>query len=274
MPAGAVTQRKRHHLLFLHELAHVSIEALLAAAQFVACFSFYEGSNEAFVKFGVWCFLVTSAVSTAMYGNTARDIVRQHLQVTAKGEKAESSDKKDWRRALQQAWLYILGSLIFVVASVLFLPDACTSGADSDTCLKWGANLFVAGSLCFTAASATNALTVSVHGVWLKQTRTTKLSLAALAFGLFGGVLYTAGSVLFFPQLDNGSCTAGAALVPSTWSTVNLGTHYFVAGGACYLASAFCNLALAGVKHYGHEGHHEEHEVLESRCAGKLKPPA
>merc|ERR1711920_723169 len=105
MPAGAVTQRKRENLLLLNEYAHVSIEALNAAAQFVACFSFYEGAKKGFYKFGVWAFLLTSAVSTIMFLNTIHDN-RKHIHSLGKDS---SPEEKDWARAVQQAWLYMSG---------------------------------------------------------------------------------------------------------------------------------------------------------------------
>lgn len=186
--------------------------------------------------------------SCALYANNIRDIKKTLAFHSQTGK------HRDLARELEQNWTYVFGSVIFAIGSLLYLPSIYEGVANEDTCIKWGTILFVAGSCCFIVATVINAITVSVHGTWLVQELTTKLALASLWCSLVGGTMYAVGSVLFFPQIDGSG---------SKWNTVNLGTHYFVAGGSGYLAGAIINLALVVVKHSKeNHPHHEVHKQL------------
>lgn len=104
-----------------------------------------------------------------------------------------------------------------------------------------------------------------MNGLGLKFTATIRelprdqlFAAAALWNNLSGAVLYFAGSFFYFPETEaeckmvgvspaclvNVTCTA-----ESEWNLVTLGTHLYVAGGACYVAGSMCSCALTYVKH-------------------------
>jgi len=191
---------------------------------------------------------------------------------------------RDHAREREANALYLAGALIFAVGSALFHPlvfeGEALHGVPEAVVLTWGTHTFVCGSLAFSLATFENAMTITVHGTWLVQRTTTKLSMLSLYFSLAGGVLYAVGSVLFYPHLLNHErCRIAAAggsvhralgsetglsqieedLPGAPWSTINVGTHYFVAGGGAYLLAALVNAVVVFLKH-SQGSHRELHE--------------
>jgi len=186
---------------------------------------------------------------------------------------------KDFGREIEANAMYFLGAATFALGSIFFLPQMHKSatleahGITEGVLLKFGTHAFVFGSLLFTLAALINAINISVHGTLFTQTITTKLSLLSLFFSLAGGVLYSVGSVLFYPQLV-GSCAPAladsASASVSEWSLIDVGTHYFVAGAASYVAASTINVVVALLKHLpalGADLHLEMHPVRPERTS-------
>uniref|UniRef100_A0A7S4C0M6 YrhK domain-containing protein n=1 Tax=Chrysotila carterae TaxID=13221 RepID=A0A7S4C0M6_CHRCT len=253
MPGNAVSLRERRLFYLVHEQAHVSFELLNAGAQFAACFGFYTWAKPDFYVAACWIFFVTSINSIGLTLNSIVEVLRS--------QKDASPDEHGvHEREIYMDTLYIIGGTIYAVGSILFLPDVY-KGSKEQEILSAGTSLFVAGSLFFALAVFTNALTVSVHSIWFVLPFKSKLSLATIACNGAGSTLYAMGSVLFYPKLEDATCESGPA-PENSWSTLDLGTHYFVAGGSCFLAGAILNWLLSLLKHFGADRHKETHELI------------
>lgn len=240
MPPSPVSLRKRELYIFFHEFVHVLIELINAIAMLVACWGFYTWFA-IFYTAAVWIFVGTSILGMVFAINAVIEEIRHYEKLTAEEKEAQ---KYKVQREMLPNLIYVAGNAAFIAGSVLFLPEVFDNpGLDADNIIMWGTILFIAGSVLFTIASFFNALVIHINGQW-KHHDIHKLGIISLVLNFIGGELYAIGSVLFFSYFEPPTGAAEPA-----WSTVDVGTHYFIAGAAFFVGGVSVHLLQVLLKH-------------------------
>lgn len=147
-------------------------------------------------------------------------------------------EKGKWTFEVAENLLYLIGSVVFLVGTVLYFPerDHCehvASSEDPEVCASigqevnkstkewYGTVLFIMGSLIFTVAVFLNALNQRKFIEWQHQMVTVITMLYML-----GSVLFCMGSVAFLPDVGCGP------------EMVEIGANMFIVGSIFFLIAS------------------------------------
>lgn len=140
--------------------------------------------------------------------------------------------------------LYLMGSIMFLVGTILYWPDQARLLS-----MRWAKHysigayfnlfsveyeataLFILGSMLFAAAALLNAWNQK-HSLGTKDG---KLLLLAATMYLFGSFYFFIGSVLFFPAFHD--------LFWGAETTITISVTLFIVGSVCYLLGGVLSMA-------------------------------
>lgn len=243
-----VTLRHRKGLVYrlLPEHFMEIFNVFIAVVQLIACFGFYPASSSNFYQAACWVFFFTCAVGSVISGH---GVLESFYAVHANKESTQEELAEEIRQEMEglEATLYFVGNVMYATASLLFLPLFNRTNERND--LTIGTGLFLAGSVLFTSATFVNAFgTTSIHVSEPDPSlKVRKLGAAAsLGISMIGALLFSIGSILYFPQLDPEGCKGPH--VEDLWNPITVGTDFYVGGAVLFLASSSLNLSLVFAK--------------------------
>ena len=251
----------------------------LSILQLVACPGFYPRSSKAYYETSVAIFINSSIINmmievhdvleshyylTRHLNRAKSNTETEHetistnmsiMQTDRKEEKNERTPFTDTQnghfdddeeeelghheRKLIESILYVLSALVYAIGSIFFLPSVYKFHKLHDLALAtW---FFFFGSLMLIVATFVNSLSINMKGRFLSRLNpiTKQLAVISLFSSLIAAVMYSLGSILFFPQFDG---------TKQIWNPVVTGTNFFVIGASLTVFSGFLNLIIALLK--------------------------
>lgn len=169
---------------------------------------FFLPAFEQYAAAGAWMFIVGSVLYLAV---TCSDFVENILHFRHHPPRSRKAFFEFGSSAL-----YLIGSLIFVIGSVLFLPALELK--------SWGGGCFLVGSTIFVIAACINVTQITQAG-----------SLATLQMLNITAICFVVGSVLFLvasvPYLWGGSGSIKTILLSYMGAQFVVGSFLFFTGG-------------------------------------------
>ena len=196
-----ITLRPREFLLY-GELWHEIIHVTLGVSAFIADFGFFTWNPTWYIA-GDTMYLVNGIIECFMNIHSYHE---SHTYIIHNEGKLEDWKLGNAKRELRDNLVYLLGTTLFSVGALLFLPGVYESCSDEDTCLFWGGLCFTLGSLSFVLGSFLNTMGVSIHGSIEQQDFQTVLATAAIGLDVVGSALYLMGSPFYMPQVITTDC--------------------------------------------------------------------
>jgi len=205
-----------------------------AVAQLAVCPGFYARNSGTYYENACWTFAMTAILTILLSAYQMYEVHAHHKRTTL----IQMAGMGSTGRELTESIFYIIGSIMFAIGSIMFLPEVYEHSENSD--MTFGTTMFFVGSVFFLMASWINGVNMPrPEG----QPPSFKLGVLALGVSEAGAACFIAGSVLFYPQLEVNSCTAGPE-----WDPSDFGTTMYVAGSACFLLAAVLNYMTLIVK--------------------------
>jgi hypothetical protein len=230
---------KRSYLHALYgEMAHEILNLAISIAQLVACFGFYTTATAKEYDAACWNFFVTSMVNTMLSAVAAHEAYRFDGMTEVKRVAHE--------RELIETSLAVIGNMMFAIGSILFLPAVYEHDERND--LTAGTALFLAGSLLFGIGSFFNVLGLLSVKALEHEPITFHVGVFSILLVTLGCYAFVSGSYFYFPQLEPESDGGTDCGVTQTWNNIDFGTHQYVVGSSCFLASALLNLVNSLLK--------------------------
>ena len=256
-----LTPHRRTELL-TSEVAHEIAFLVIAVAQMAACCGYFTtASEEWFTGAGV-LLTVACAAQTVLVVDGVRESCK--AQRASSKNKVDAADHQTGEQELEliENVCNIVGSLLFGIGAVLFLPQLTAEAlpAAAARILAAGTSCFLIGSFLFFMASFCNSLTIAVSRNVFHLTREKWLAVAALGCQMLGSLSFVSGSFWYFP-----AATAPVCSSPAEWNAVNVGTVQYVFGSFMFVLCSAKAVYLAIHKH-------SRDEVKASQGAASLHP--
>jgi len=184
-------------------------------------------------------FFVTSVIGSLISGHAvleSRSFLVTHAGSLTEHSRQEQIDEVgQTRRELVENFLYFLSGITFSVGSILFLPSVYD--IDGHLVGTEGTALFLTGSLLLAMAAYVNSLSVVVKGTLSSNPLPVQLGIFSLFTTLAGSILYSMGSMGYFPEVGADE---------SEWPA--WGTALYIIGAVMYVMSGGINLLIAYIK--------------------------